>query len=77
MVKNVPSENIKKLRELQTTLCHTTPNCYYSGMMEKLDIIIDDGKESIESEECDVDKITCYESMFTSIISLLNKYKYK
>lgn len=65
-----------KLRELTERLCET-PNDEYKIIVRKLKTIVDSGKEEIEKTTNSQSKIKCYESMCTTITSILSNVTFK
>ena len=76
MSKTVPNENILKLRELSDKLCKI-PNDEYKEIVKQLKAIVTDGKYEIAKSSDSVSKIKCYESMCTTITTLLNNVNFK
>lgn len=76
-MKNVPSDNILKLRELTEKLCNIekTDDIQYKDVLKKLKKVIDEGKKTVETSDSDNTKIKCYESMCITIMKLLENIK--
>ena len=74
MTKNVPSENILKLREL-TKMMADQPNNTYEVVVRKLKKVVDDGKKTVNESLSPQNKIKCYEEMCMVITNILNNVK--
>lgn len=74
-MKNVPNENILKLRELSEKMCDTKDD-EYKVIVKQLKAIVDGGKSQIENSKTSQSKIKCYENMCTTITNLLSKVKF-
>lgn len=72
--KQAPNENLLKLRELSEELSNkkSDDTTDYSVIVKKLKTIVDSGKKEIEGSKTPQSKIKCYESMCTTITTLLN-----
>ena len=75
MASSVPSENIIKLRMLSDELCKTQDD-EYKVIVKKLKLIIENGKKDIEELKTPTTKFKCYESMCSSITTLLNSVNF-
>lgn len=72
MKKSFPNSNIVKLRALSDKLCENDHD-EYKNIVKKLKNIVDSGKDEIEASLTSQSKIKCYESMCSTITSLLSK----
>jgi hypothetical protein len=77
-MKNVPSDNILKLRELTNKLCSVeyADDVQYKDVLKKLKSVIDDGKKTVDTANSEQTKIKCYESMCVTIMTILEKIKF-
>lgn len=73
MTNSAPNENILRLRELTDKMCSLTHENDYIEVIRKLKEIVDDGKEKISVSSSAQSKVKCYESMCSTIITILNK----
>jgi hypothetical protein len=76
-MKNVPNENILKLRELTDRLNKEMPSDNYKDIVKQLKNIVDSGKEELESSKTPQSKIKCYETMCVTITNLLSSVNIK
>ena len=75
-MKNVPNENILKLRELTDKICKTSPDENdYKLVVNELKKVIKEGKEEIDKSINDETKVNCYETMCMAVINIINKIK--
>lgn len=77
-MRNVPSENILKLRELTEKLDKEKlfDNETYKVIVKKLKDVIDMGKQEIEDSKTAQSKVKCYETMCKKITNLLTNVKF-
>lgn len=75
-MKNVPNENILKLRELTDKICKTNPNENdYKIVVDELKKVIKEGKTEIDRSLTEEKKINCYENMCVTVMNIINKVK--
>jgi hypothetical protein len=75
-MKNVPNENILKLRELTDRICMASSNENdYKLIVDELKQVIKDGKIEIERSLTDEKKVNCYETMCMAVMNIINKVK--
>jgi len=76
------SENLQKLEKLinklETTdfVFESDNDDYYLKLTRKIDYLIHDELKKIELEKNNNNKLRCYESLFTSVICLLEGVKH-
>ena len=76
------SENLQKLEKLinklETTdfVFESDNDDYYLKLTRKIDYLIHDELKKIELEKNNSNKLRCYESLFTSVICLLEGVKH-
>ena len=75
-MKEGTSENILKLRELTNKLATEENKDDYKLIVKKLKTIVDEGKDEIEKSKSPQSKIKCYESMCTTIATILTSVKF-
>lgn len=75
-MKNVPSENILKLRELTDQICSREESeVEYKKVVKQLKNIVDKGVVEIENSQTPKSKMKCYENMCATIKTILNSIK--
>lgn len=75
-MKNVPNENILKLRELTDRICKTSPDENdYKRVVNELKQVIKEGKNEIDRSLTEEKKINCYETMCIAVMNIINKVK--
>lgn len=75
-MKNVPSENILKLRKLTDQICDLDKkDDEYKLIVKQLKNLVDNGVEEIKSSKTNKSKIKCYETMCATITTILNNVK--
>ena len=75
-MKNVPSENILKLRELTEQICNREESEYdYKKVIKQLKKIVEQGVIEIDNSPSPKSKMKCYEGMCTTIKTILSSIK--
>jgi len=75
-MKNVPSENILKLRVLTDQICEEeNSEIEYKKVVKQLKNIVEQGVIEIERTTTPKTKMKCYENMCITIKTILNNIK--